>query len=382
MRMQLIRPYALIGFAGVAAFGCGGGGEGLEIASPLPPNVDDDEASQTSGPAGGTTGMGGEGPGLGDGSSSSGAKATGTDADTGAGRTLVPLGATWRVSAAQERDWTRPDFDDSGWEQLAAPMGRGYADVAPWDIQGSLFARVSFEASFDADEVLELRVQRDDGARAYLDGELVGAWNVVGGSAEDEVTGVDGYTFFIAQPSVPASELQTHVLAVEVTQRTDPDLVFAARLRRLDAGAREDVLVQVRTRSRGGQYAPDNVGAFWIETPEGAFVRTLAVWAGTRREHLLQWNAASNGDDVDAVTSATAGSHHSRLLSWDHTDGAGSVLPRGRYVLRGEFTEDNSNEGEPAGPNLALAFATDDRCSTASATESYFADVIVAISCG
>lgn len=376
--MQLIRQCTLIGSAGLA-FGCGGG-EGLEIASPSPPNVDD--ASRTSGPAAGTTGTSGEGPGLGDGSSSSGVDPTGPDAETGAGRTLVPLGATWHVSAAQEPNWNRPEFDDSGWARLEAPMGRGYTDVAPWDTQGSLFARVSFEASFDADEVLELRVQRDDGARAYLDGELVGAWNVAGGIPEDEVTGVDGYTFFIAQPSVPASELQTHVLAVEVTQRTDPDLVFAARLRRLDAGAREDVLVQVRTRSRGGQYAPDNVGAFWIETPEGAFVRTLAVWAGTRREHLLQWNAASNGDDVDAVTSATAGSHHSRLLSWDHTDGAGSVLPRGRYVLRGEFTEDNSNEGEPAGPNLALAFATDDRCSTASATESYFADVTVAIPCG
>ncbi|MGH1342773.1 MAG: DUF2271 domain-containing protein [Nannocystales bacterium] len=292
------------------------------------------------------------------------------------------MSATWRVSAVAEAGWETPGFDDSGWERVVAPLGRGYDGVTPWDGAGPLFARASFHAAFAADEALELRVQRDDGARAYLDGHLVGTWNVVNGVAEDEVTGQDGYTFFVAQPRVPASEASTHVLAVEVTQRTDPDLAFAARLRRLEAGGRVDVLVQLRTRSRGGRYAPDNAGAVWVESPDGTFIRSLAVWAGTRREHLLQWNAAAGGDDVDAVTSATSGSHQSRLLSWDLTDHAGTAMPPGRYVLRAEFTEDNSNEGEPAGPSLALPFATDEVCGVASATETYFADVSVAIPCG
>ncbi|MBV1860274.1 MAG: DUF2271 domain-containing protein [Nannocystaceae bacterium] len=379
--MQLIAR-GMVGLGLVGLLGCDAG-DGLDIEPPLPPNADD--IPLETGGLGGSTGVGGAGvgPGLGDGSSSTGSS-VGTSGEPGAGRgrTLVPLGATWRVSSSATPQWKSLGFDDSSWTEVNAPMGRGYPVVGAWDAQGSLFARVSFEAAFDADEVLELRVQRDDGARAYLDGELVGTWNIQGGAAEDEVTGQDGHTFFVAQPRMPASEVQTHVLAVEVTQRTDQDLVFAARLKRLESGGRDDVLVQMRTRSTGGRYAPDNVGAVWVETPQGVFVQTLGVWAGTRREHLLQWNAASGSNSVDAVTSATSGSHHSRLFAWDHTDAAGTVLPRSRYILRAELTENNSNEGEAAGPNLVLPFSTDEACSVATAAETSFADVTVAVPCG
>lgn len=361
----------------VVVLGCDGPGAVFE--EPAAP----DAAGSTGAQAGDSTGLGeGGAPSL-DGSSGDAEPGSGSEPGAdGVARTLVPLDATWSVSSSAPSDWASPGFDDGAWQRVQAPLGRGYAQVSAWPEPGSIFARLEFDAALEPGEPLELRLQRDDAARAYFDGELVAAWNVEGDGADDEVTGVEGHTFFVAQFDAPAGEGDTHVLAVEVLQATDPDAVFSARLRRASAGpGREEVVVQLRTRTRGGNYAPDNVGAVWLERADGTFVRTLGVWAGTRREHLLQWNARTSANMVDAVTSATAGAHHARVFTWDGTDAGGQVLSAGDYVLHAEFTEDNSNEGAPVGPTISVPFSTEARCGVFTGQASSFADVTIVGPC-
>ena len=372
---------------------------GVTVQQPLPP----DAPAADTGPGGATTWAGDDGLDAGgldgdglddDGALDGGATAgeSGAPADDDGGSsgpaTLVPLEAMWRVTSSAAAGWTMPGFDDTAWDELQAPLGSVYEVTSPWPVGGATYLRHRFEASIEPDDVLELRLRRDDGAIAYLDGVEVGRWNVAEGTAGadasvlDEVEGADGHTFFIAMPPPPASAEGPHVLAIEVHQRTDADLVFDARLRRVDAAKPiESVIIQARTRSYGGEYSPDNVGAIWIEDAGGAFVRSLVVWGGVRREHLVTWYASSQGDRTDAITSATSSSHHTRLVEWDRRDASGRVVPDGDYVARFELTEANSNSGDAPGPTLSVPFSTAMRCRAHAGADASIDDVLVVTPC-
>ncbi len=372
-----------VGWAGLGlslgAVSCDG--SGLTVDAPAPPDARPSEVGSTSSTPDGTSST--PSPGL-DASDEAGGT-TGSEPSEQGGATLVPLGATWMVSAQPEPGWKDPGFDDASWTSVRAPFGSGYPDVQPWAGE-AIYARVSFAAEIDTEDALELRLQRDDGAVAYLDGREVGRWNVEpGGGVPDEVTGAEGYAYFIARPESPERAEGPHVLAVEVHQRTDGDSIFAARLRRLDPShALERTIIQLRTRPTGGEYSPRNVGAVWIETAQGAFVRSVAVWGDERREHLLQWNQSSAGERTDAVTSATASTHSTRLYEWDHSRAGGRAVPPGNYLLRAEFTEDNSNAGDPAGPSVAIPFSTAGGCDVATRSSEGgepIVDIVVAAPC-
>jgi hypothetical protein len=102
-----------------------------------------------------------------------------------------------------------------------------------------------------------------------------------------------------------------------------------------------------------GEYAPRNVGAVWVETASGQFVKTLKRWAGIRAGHLTQWTEASGGwgggfffasgggspDELDAITAATLRTHQTHSISWDMQDPAGMVVPDGSYRIVIEVTE-------------------------------------------
>jgi hypothetical protein len=105
------------------------------------------------------------------------------------------------------------------------------------------------------------------------------------------------------------------------------------------------------TVSFGGAYAPENVGAVWINDSDGTFVKTLALWATKRVEYLSAWRAASADNVVDAITGATRAKHGDSTLIWDATGVDGSVVPDGAYQVRVEFTERNGD-----GPLLVLGF--------------------------
>jgi hypothetical protein len=128
-------------------------------------------------------------------------------------------------------------------------------------------------------------------------------------------------------------------------------------------GAVGMLTVDFKTVTSGGTYAPRNVGAVWIETGAGMFVKTLERWAGVRANHLSAWNAASGGwgslfgggnaaDMMDAVSRATLRSHEMHHVTWNMKDAMGKVVPDGMYNLAIECTEDNFR----AGPNGKVAF--------------------------
>jgi hypothetical protein len=369
---------------------------GISVQQPLPPDAAEGgtglDSSPTSGAGTGPGGGGLDDDGLDDGGLDDDGPAdpTGSAGEGGDGPSvLIPSGSTWQIASSAPPDWTLPSFDDAAWTELEAPLGTGYEVSSPWSSDGgATYLRHRFDTAIDPDDVLELRVRRDDGAIAYLDGVEVGRWNVEPGTAGanasviDEVEDADGYTYLLAVPPPPASAAGPHVLAIEVHQRNDADLVFDARLRRIGATTPiETIPIQARTRSYNGNYAPENVGAIWIEDAEGTFVRSLVVWGSARREHLVAWSASSQDDRVDAITSATAASHHSRLIEWDLRDASGQLVPAGDYIARFEFTEANSNEGAAAGPTASIPFSTLSRCQAHTGGNASIDEILVVTPC-
>jgi MYXO-CTERM domain-containing protein len=110
------------------------------------------------------------------------------------------------------------------------------------------------------------------------------------------------------------------------------------------AAAQGDLVkVTFTTTPAGGNYAPRNIVAVWIENAGGGFVKTIGRWANTRKQHLVAWSAAS-GQDADAVSGATRSTHTGSLtVTWDLTDRAGAEVPDGTYTVRMETADANAN---------------------------------------
>ncbi len=108
----------------------------------------------------------------------------------------------------------------------------------------------------------------------------------------------------------------------------------------------------VLTHTQNGQFAPRNVGAIWIENSSGGFVKTLAIWARQRLNHLNKFNAEAGANNVDAVTSATLPDHVTHMVTWNLKDLNGSVVPDGDYKVVVECTDRNS----PAGAFDTISF--------------------------
>ena len=109
--------------------------------------------------------------------------------------------------------------------------------------------------------------------------------------------------------------------------------------------------IDFKSVSLGGQYSPRNVGAVWVETGSGTFVKTLERWAGIRVNHLSRWNTASGGwggifgggntaDMMDAVSRATLRSHEMHRATWNMKDSKGQVIPDGMYNVVVELADD------------------------------------------
>ncbi len=105
--------------------------------------------------------------------------------------------------------------------------------------------------------------------------------------------------------------------------------------------------VSVTTSSTGGNYAPRNIVAIWIEDNSGKFVKTLLAYANTRITHLNTWQAstlavAQENNRTDAITGATQSSHGTRTCSWNCTDYTRKLMADGDYKVRMELTDKNS----------------------------------------
>ena len=104
--------------------------------------------------------------------------------------------------------------------------------------------------------------------------------------------------------------------------------------------------VTATTSSAGGNYAPKNIVAMWVEDNQGNFVKTLMAYAATRKTHLNTWEASTTAagspfNTVDAITGATKSSHGTRTCTWNGTDVSGNLVADGTYRLRMELTDKN-----------------------------------------
>jgi len=128
---------------------------------------------------------------------------------------------------------------------------------------------------------------------------------------------------------------------------------------------------RVLTVPLGGRYAPRNIGAVWIETSAGRFVKTLTRWARQRARYLSRFATASGNNLVDATTSATLQTHVVHEVSWDLTDTAGARVADGDYKILIETTDRNSS-----GDSLAIPFSTGpDPFSIAPEDAPHFVDM-------
>jgi Predicted periplasmic protein (DUF2271) len=101
--------------------------------------------------------------------------------------------------------------------------------------------------------------------------------------------------------------------------------------------------ISATSSTGGGQYAPRNVVAIWIEGP-GGFVKTVGRWANQRKQHLVAWTMGAGAADADAVSGATRQNHATALAAtWNLQNRQGQVVADGTYTVRMESTELNAN---------------------------------------
>jgi hypothetical protein len=125
--------------------------------------------------------------------------------------------------------------------------------------------------------------------------------------------------------------------------------IFTILLTAILANAQTDgtLTVTATTSSAGGNYAPKNIVAVWIEDNQGNFVKTLMAYAQNRRTHLNTWEASTTAagspfNTVDAITGATKSSHATRTCTWNGTDVNGTLVADGTYRIRMELTDKNN----------------------------------------
>ena len=101
--------------------------------------------------------------------------------------------------------------------------------------------------------------------------------------------------------------------------------------------------ISTLTSSAGGGFSPKNVVAIWIENSAGSFVKSLLVYAATRKADLTSWSANSGKSVVNAITGATQSSHATRTCTWDATNVAGTVVADGTYKVCMELADGSRN---------------------------------------
>ncbi|MBM4780687.1 MAG: DUF2271 domain-containing protein [Archangiaceae bacterium] len=97
------------------------------------------------------------------------------------------------------------------------------------------------------------------------------------------------------------------------------------------------------TTANGGNYAPRNIVAVWVEDSNGTFVKTIGRWAGREKADLRGWTAKAGNADADAVSGATRPNHTGMLtVNWDLKNKQGAVVPDGTYTIRMELADRNT----------------------------------------
>jgi hypothetical protein len=132
----------------------------------------------------------------------------------------------------------------------------------------------------------------------------------------------------------------------------------------INAQTNGTLAVSVTTSSAGGNYAPRNIVAIWIEDSSGKFVKTLLAYADKRKTHLNTWEASTTTSGsafniADAISGATKSSHGTRSCQWNGKDYTGKLMADGDYKVRMELTDKNATGNIASftiakGPNAQL----------------------------
>jgi hypothetical protein len=107
--------------------------------------------------------------------------------------------------------------------------------------------------------------------------------------------------------------------------------------------------VTVTTHNGGGNHAPKNVDAIWIDDSSGKFVKSLYVMARNEIQHLNAWNAATSAaglsrNRVDAVTGASLGGYGTLKASWNCTDVNQKLVSLGGYRVCFDMNDGNGSD--------------------------------------
>jgi|SRR5450432_10773 len=107
--------------------------------------------------------------------------------------------------------------------------------------------------------------------------------------------------------------------------------------------------VTVTTHSGGGNHAPKNVDAIWIDDSTGKFVKSLYVMARNEIQHLNAWNTATTAaglsrNRVDAVTGASLSGYGTRTASWNCTDVNQKLVAVGGYKVCFDLNDGNGSD--------------------------------------
>ncbi len=101
--------------------------------------------------------------------------------------------------------------------------------------------------------------------------------------------------------------------------------------------------ITATTTTKGGEFAPNNVVAVWVESEAGAFVKTIDRWSQVRTASLLDWTAKAGAADTDSVSGASRLNHNTPLsITWKLKDRAKQPIVDGTYTIRMESTESNA----------------------------------------
>jgi hypothetical protein len=136
---------------------------------------------------------------------------------------------------------------------------------------------------------------------------------------------------------------------------------------------------RVTTVAGSGTYAPQNVGAIWIEDGSGKFVRTLIAWGKHFLSSATRWTS-DGSNSVDAVTAATRHYEGPLIATWNCLDTTHTPVPNGPYQICMTFVEEPSIPIFDSGtiPYLCVPFDLSDApLDFTPAPDLYFRDMHV-----
>jgi hypothetical protein len=161
---------------------------------------------------------------------------------------VLAQGASWSYLAngTHPAGWTRTSFDDSGWATGPAQLGYGDGDertVIPRQGLSALFRR-TFDADPAAAPYVQLKLNVDDGATVWINGQPVVAENMPTGVVRPTTRSVapisgtqeSDFTTYLLPSSVLVNGTNTIAASVHQSDSSSADLTFDLSLTRTSSG--------------------------------------------------------------------------------------------------------------------------------------------------